>query len=103
VLLEEDAVTLRHYYFPFGAARRIPYGRIRRVSAQPMGWLTGKGRGWGSAHPGYWLPLDLSRPRKSTLLVLDVGGHVKPAFTPDDPEQVLRLLREHTPQPFTCC
>lgn len=94
VLLHEDALTLRRYYFPLGTSKRIPYGQIQRVSAQPMGWLTGKGRGWGAAHPSYWLPLDLTRPRKNTLIVLDLGAHVKPSFSPDEPEMVLRLLRE---------
>jgi hypothetical protein len=99
VLLDEDGVTLRRYYFPVGASKRIPYRRIRRVWGQPMGWSTGKGRGWGSAHPGYWLPLDLRRPRKRTLVVLDVGGVVKPAFSPDDPQRVLELLRERIARP----
>jgi len=96
VVLDEEGVTLRRYYFPPGTSKRIRYAQIQQVRAQPMGWLTGKGRGWGSAHPGYWLPLDVSRPRKSTLIVLEVGGHVKPSFSPDDPEEVLQALRQRT-------
>jgi len=53
----------------------------------------GKGRGWGTSHPGYWLPLDMTRRRKNTLIVLDVGARVKPAFSPDEPAEVLRVLR----------
>lgn len=94
LLLDEEGVTLRRYYFPLGTSKRIRYDQIQRVRAQSMGWLTGRGRGWGSAHPGYWLPLDLDRPRKSTLIVLELGGHVKPSFSPDDPERVLQLLRQ---------
>ena len=94
VLLDDEGLTLRRYYFPMGTSKRIRYSQIERVRAQPMGWFTGKGRGWGSAHPGYWLPLDLTRPRKSTLVVLDLGARVKPSFSPDEPEMVLRLLRE---------
>lgn len=82
VFLDDEGVTLHRYYFPFGTSRRIPYRRIQRVRAEPMGWLTGKGRGWGSAHPGYWLPFDPARPRKSTLIVLELGGWVKPSFSP---------------------
>lgn len=96
VMLDRDGITLRHYYFPLGTSKRIPYDRIHGVHARPMGWLTGKGRGWGTAHPGYWLPLDRSRPRKDTLVVLDLGGYVKPAFTPDDPHRVLEILGAHT-------
>lgn len=99
VALDHQGVTLRRYYFPIGTSKHIPYRRIRRVEARPMGWLTGKGRGWGSAHPGYWLPLDIRRPRKDKLVVLDVGGRVKPAFTPDDPDRVLAILRKRTGQP----
>jgi hypothetical protein len=95
VVLDRDGITLRRYYFPLGTSKRIPYDRILGVQAQRMGWLTGKGRGWGSAHPRYWLPLDTSRPNKDTLLVLDLGGYVKPACTPDDPTQVLEILAQH--------
>jgi hypothetical protein len=94
VLLDRDAITLRHYYFPTGASKRIPYRRIHGVDKRPMGWLTGKGRGWGTAHPGYWLPLDRGRAHKDILLVLDLGKRVKPAFSPDDPDRVLEILRQ---------
>lgn len=96
LVLDEEGVTLRCYYFPLGTSKHIPYRRIRRFRAQPMSWLTGKGRGWGSAHPGYWLPLDTGRPWKNTLVVLDVGGYVRPAFSPDDPDRVMAILRERT-------
>lgn len=96
VVLDDDALTLRRYYFPLGTSRRIRYGEIQGVRARPMGWLTGKGRGWGTARPDYWLPLDLSRWRRSTLLVLDLGRRVKPAFSPAEPDVVLRLLSQRT-------
>lgn len=95
-MLDADGVTLRRYYFPVGASKRIRYSEIRRVEARPMTWLTGKGRGWGSAHPGYWLPLDTGRPHKDTLVVLDVGRYVKPSFSPDDPDRVLAIIRQRT-------
>lgn len=95
-VLDSEGVTLRCYYFPIGTSKHIPYRQIQGVEVRPMGWLTGRGRGWGSAHPGYWLPLDISRPRKDKLLVLDLGGHVRPAFSPDDPDRVLEILAQHT-------
>ena len=95
VALDEDGVTLRGYYFPFGQSKRILYRSIRGVQTGPLTWLTGKGRLWGTTSPGYWFPLDMSRPRKSTLVVLDVGGMVKPAFTPEDPAQVRAIIDQH--------
>jgi hypothetical protein len=96
VVLDSEGITLRRYYFPTGASKRIPYREVREFEVRSMGWWTGKGRGWGTAHPGYWLPLDIGRPRKDTLVVLDVGRRVKPAFSPDDPARVLEILRQHT-------
>jgi hypothetical protein len=97
LVLDEDGLTIRRYYFPLAAAKRIPYTEIRHVTVRPMGWLTGRGRGWGSAHPGYWLPLDLRRAAKRILVVLDVGHRVKPCVTPDDPDRFIELLQGRVP------
>jgi hypothetical protein len=53
-----------------------------------------KGRLWGTADPGYWLPLDLRRPRKSQLVVLHLDARVEPAFTPTDSERVEAIVNE---------
>ncbi|MBV9723385.1 MAG: hypothetical protein JO082_15895 [Mycobacterium sp.] len=95
--LDEHAVTIRRYYFPWGGPKRFAYTTIRRVDVRPLNWLTGKGRGWGTAHPGYWFPLDMRRAVKSTLLVFDLGGRVKPCATPDEPNHVIALLRDRVP------
>jgi hypothetical protein len=97
LVLDEDGLTIRRYYFPWAGPKRIPYTSIRTVVARPMGWLTGKGRGWGTAGLGYWLPLDLRRWRKSMLLVFDVGGRVKPCVSPADHQRVIELLRGRVP------
>jgi hypothetical protein len=56
---------------------------------------------WGTSNPKFWLPLDITRPRKTTWIVLDVAARVKPTFSLDDPDKVLQLLRTHVPQPTT--
>ncbi len=94
VALDRDGVTIRQYYFPLGASKRIPYARIKGVQARRMGLLSGKGRMWGSGDFRHWLPLDLRRPTKDTLLILDLGRWVKPAITPDNAARVLTILRE---------
>ena len=99
VALDEAGITLRGYYFPFGQSKHIAYGSVREVRTLPMTWLTGKGRLWGTSLPGYWFPLDVGRPRKDTMFVIDVGGHVKPVFTPDDPARVKSLIDERVIRP----
>jgi hypothetical protein len=88
----DTALVIRGYYFPFGQAKRIPYDTIRDVTSVRMGVLTGRGRIWGTASPRYWAHLDPHRPRKHTALVVDVGRHVKPFITPDDPDRVRDIL-----------
>ena len=94
-VLDSFGVTLRRYYFPTGQSKQIPYRAIHAAEVRPNGWLTGKGRAWGTAHPRYWLPLDISWPRKDKLVVLDLGGFVHPAFSPDEPDRVIAILRQH--------
>jgi hypothetical protein len=93
LILDEDGLTIRRYYFPLGSEKRISYADIRGVQTETMNWWTGKGRWWGTGDPRGWLPLDLRRHRKDTLLVFDVGQRVKPCVSPDDPDRVVELLR----------
>ena len=92
---EPDAIRVRGYYFPWGT-KRIPYERIRTVERANIGLATGQARIWGTANPRYWASLDPRRPRKRQALILDVGGHIKPFLTPDDPDAVLVAIREHS-------
>jgi hypothetical protein len=97
LMLDEAGVTIRRYYFPWAGPKRISYKAIRRFQVRPLNWLTGKGRGWGTAHPGYWFPLDMRRAAKHTLLIFDLGHRVKPCVTPNDPGKVIGLLRSRVP------
>jgi hypothetical protein len=40
----------------------------------------------------------VTRPGKDTLVVLDLGRTVRPAFTPDEPERVVGIIRERLGQ-----
>ena len=89
-----DRIQIRGYDFPWGT-KRIPYSSIRSVRRVEMGTFSGKGRIWGTANPRYWASLDPQRPKKSVGLILDVGRFVRPFITPDDPDAVETLIREH--------
>jgi hypothetical protein len=95
-VLDEHGITIRRYYFPMAGPKRIAYPDIRGVKAQPMSWLSGKGRFWGASER-YWFPLDFQRGRKQTLLILDVGARVRPCITPEDPDRIIELLRTRVP------
>lgn len=97
IVLDDDGITLRRYYFPLGQSKRLAYSGIKSVRAMPLRVLRGQFRAWGSTVPRYWFQLDGGRLKKQTMIALDLGRRVHPAITPDDPEKVLAILREHTP------
>lgn len=93
VQLDRAALTLRRYHFPSGTAKVIALDDIRGYQAEPLGLLTHRFRIWGSSDLQRWLPLDVNRPLKSTLITLDIrGARWKPAFTPARPVDFVALL-----------
>jgi hypothetical protein len=93
VQLDREAITLRRYHFPSGTAKIIPLNSIRGYKAEPLGLLLHRFRIWGSSDLRRWLPLDMGRPFRSTLITLDVPGtRPSPAFTPANPGEFIALL-----------
>jgi len=95
IQLDRHAITLRRYHFPSGTSKIIPVKSIRGYKSEPLGMLTQRFRIWGSSDLRRWLPLDVWRPIKSTLVTLDVPGmRPKPACTPLRPTEFLAMLDE---------
>ncbi|MBB3601279.1 hypothetical protein FHT40_000912 [Mycolicibacterium sp. BK556] len=95
VQLDRFALTLRRYHFPSGTAKVIPLQAIKGYKAEPLGLWMQRFQLWGSSDPRRWLPLDIYRPIKSTLVTLDVPGTTpSPAFTPVKPREFLKVLEE---------
>ena len=90
VQLDRFALTLRRYHFPSGTAKVIPLQAIKGYKAEPLGLLLQRFRIWGSSDLRRWLPMDLRRPLKDTLVTLEVPGTwPSPAFTPEEPGKFL--------------
>lgn len=95
VQLDRHAITLRRYHFPSGTSKVIPLRAIRDYEAEQLGLFMQRFRIWGSSDLRRWLPLDVQRPLKSTLVTLDVPGlKLRPAFTPKRPEEFIAMLDE---------
>jgi hypothetical protein len=96
VQLDRHALTLRRYHFPSGTSKIIPLPAIRGYKSESLGLFMNRFRIWGpSDDPRRWLPMDVWRPIKSTLVVLDVQGtRPSPAFTPLRAKEFLALLDE---------
>ncbi len=95
IQLDQEALTLRRYHFPSGTSKIIPLRSIRGYRVSPLGLFVQRFRIWGSSDLRRWLPLDVRRPLKSTLVTLDVPGtYPDPACTPEHPKQFAALLSE---------
>jgi hypothetical protein len=97
VACADDALIIRRYYFPMATSKRVPYADIRSVQRCAVG----KGRIWGSGDFIHWRNLDVRRPQKDTGLMIDTGHRVKPVITPDNPDEVIKVLSSHGVGPIT--
>ncbi|KWX21238.1 hypothetical protein AFM11_26675 [Mycolicibacterium wolinskyi] len=94
VQLDREAITLRRYHFPSGTSKVIPLRDVRGYTVTSLNLLH-RFRLWGSSDLRRWLPLDVGRPMRSTLVTLDVAGtRWRPAFTPADPHTFTEMLDE---------
>ncbi|MEZ0363529.1 hypothetical protein ACAG26_07465 [Mycobacterium sp. pUA109] len=95
VQLDQQAITLRRYHFPSGTSKVIPLSAIRGYKTESLGLFAQRFRIWGSSDLRRWLPLDIRRPLKDTLVTLKVPGTwPSPAFTPERPAEFVALLEE---------
>lgn len=100
VQLDRAAITLRRYHFPSGTSKVIALTAIRGYKAENLGLFMQRFRIWGSSDFRRWLPLDVQRPFKSTLITLDVPGiRPSPAFTPSRPREFTALLDQLLSRP----
>ena len=78
-------------YKALGLSAKLP----GMSEAEALGLLTHRFSIWGSSDFRRWLPLDVQRPLRSTLITLDVPGTwPSPAFTPARPDEFTALLNE---------
>lgn len=95
IQLDRTAITLRRYHFPSGTAKVIALEQIRGYKAESLGLFMARFNIWGSPDLRRWLPLDMHRPLRSTLVTLDVPGtQPTPACTPARPDHFIALLDE---------
>ena len=93
VQLDREAITLRRYHFPSGTSKIIALRDVRGYRAESLGLFLHRFRLWGSSDLRRWLPLDITRPFRSTLITLDVPGtRPSPAFTPAHADEFTALL-----------
>jgi hypothetical protein len=96
VACTDDALVIRHYYFPTGGRRSIPYAAIESVRRVPLTFMRGRYRIWGSGDLTHWFNYDSGRPRKDVAFIIAVSGRrIRPVITPRDADAVAAELAAH--------
>jgi hypothetical protein len=88
IICHEDVLEIRFYYLN-GRSKRIPYAAIRGLTRRPA---RGGHRVWGTGDFRHWFNLDWNRRYKKVVLILDIGKHIRPVITPDDPNKVAAII-----------
>jgi hypothetical protein len=92
IVCDDTGLLIRRYY-PWGS-KRIAYGSIKSVKRMPI--RIRRWRLYGSGDFVHWWNLDLSRPKKSVALDINVGGRIHPTITPNHPDRVEQILNQHS-------
>lgn len=91
VIIKENSVVIKCYYFPFGTNKKLSYGEINKIEMRNFAW---KGKMWGMSATewGYWMPGDINRWNYNQFIALDTGSSITPSFTCPDMDRAYRLL-----------
>lgn len=96
IACDDDGLIIRWYYL--WGPKRIPYSAVRSITQRPLTGVRGKWRIWGSGDFRHWYNLDPGRPNKETAIEITTDRRIVPTITPDDPDEVARILTEHITQ-----
>jgi hypothetical protein len=92
--VSDEAVTFRHYYFPFGN-RRVSFAQIERVHVGPPSGRAVSWRLFGTSDGRTWFPLDWKRPTRDKIVVACLrGSWGRIGFTVEDSRKVAEVFRE---------
>ncbi|MFT7598943.1 MAG: hypothetical protein ACI8TP_001868 [Acidimicrobiales bacterium] len=102
VTLDDTGITIKNYTLP-GRPRHIRYNDIVHAEVIPLSFVAGRHQlvGIGPFRPRHFFHWDRKRSAKSHGLSLDLGRWLRLAISPDDPDQVLAILRKRTLSPQT--
>jgi len=91
--LTENALVLKRYYFPFGA-RRVELADVAKVRVLRPTLMNGKWRLWGTGSFKTWFPLDLHRPDRERVFLMELKRQWRQiGFTVEHWEKFRDLLR----------
>jgi hypothetical protein len=95
VLISEDSILLKNYYFPSLRAKKIAFDDIETVKVRQSTFRTGKWRIHGTGDFRTWFPLDRSRYIRDRIFFLELKHKwIRIGFTAENSEAVEDIFRK---------
>ena len=94
VILTDDAIIFKNYYYPTRAPKRVMFADIQWIVVKKPTIWNGKWRLHGTGTFTVWFPEDQRRPSRDRIFFIKLKNRwVKIGFTVEDSEKVLEILR----------
>ena len=95
VELTDEALLIKHYYFPFGGPRIIRLSDIEAITAKEPSLQNGQWRLWGTTTFQIWFARDLNRAQRPVIYHVEIRGQVmKVGFTVEDAARFSDVLAQ---------
>ncbi len=95
IIITDDSITLKNYYFPSLKEKKIPFEAIERIETRKPTIWTGKWRIHGTGNFKTWFPLDSSRYKRDMIFfIFCFKKWVVSGFTAEDSFAVEKLFKE---------
>ena len=98
VTVEQTNLRRRHYNFPPATTKSISVDRIESIQVGSLTFRTANRRACGSTTVKSWMPLDLGRSKKPTVIFVDDGHRITSGITPANPQDFIAVLTALNPK-----
>jgi hypothetical protein len=91
----DQEIVFRRYYFPSGAAKRVPLDQLERVEVRKPSFFGGSWRLWGTGNFRTWFPWDGARPSRDRIFIAYLrGSYLRIGFTVEHSQKVIEILKK---------
>jgi len=95
VVIEEDGITLKNYYFPSMSSKKILFTDVENIKVYEPSILRGKWRIQGTGDFRTWYPADSYRYKRDKIFVIIYKNKwMRSAFTVENSNNVREILAE---------
>jgi len=95
VALDDSALTVKRYYFPFFTSKTVRFDQIQKVEFWPASVWHGRFRVMGFRDYETWFAWDASRPvREGVFVVILTNAWFRMGFSVENCDQAKQILHD---------